>query len=172
MMIHSVYGGVDGGVIHLAYLTRKVDCCLMERKKQNAGGECQDHGAQNVTKSKSVFFDDSVNVAVECGVDGGVDGGVIHLTHLTLKVDCCLMGGEQNACGECQDHGVPNMTKSRRLLYDSAKLNDGKEVDETMLLNVVEVSVDVGDNHLTYLTQFESNDGVEGCENFTHIAKN
>eukprot|EP00957_Ditylum_brightwellii_P126917 9675414-Ditylum_brightwellii.AAC.1 len=40
-----------------------------------------------------------------------------------------------------------------------------------MLLNDVDDSVD-GDNHLTHLTQFESNDCVGGCENFTHIVKN
>eukprot|EP00957_Ditylum_brightwellii_P057769 4380628-Ditylum_brightwellii.AAC.1 len=79
---------------------------------------------------------------------------------------------KQNAGGECQDHRVPNMMKIKSLLSDSAKSNDGKEVDETMLLHDVDDSVDGGDNHLTHLTHFESNDGVDGCEKFTHIAKN
>eukprot|EP00957_Ditylum_brightwellii_P202235 15329223-Ditylum_brightwellii.AAC.1 len=74
--------------------------------------------------------DDSVDVSVEDGADDDVDGGIIYLTHFTQKVDCCLMGiKEHNVCGECQDHGVPNVTKSRNWLSDSAKLNDGKEVD-------------------------------------------
>ena len=56
----------------------------------------------------------------------GVDGGESHLTHHTQEVDCCLMvRKKQNTSGECQDHDVPNVTKSRSLLYDSAKLNDG-----------------------------------------------
>eukprot|EP00957_Ditylum_brightwellii_P088198 6718230-Ditylum_brightwellii.AAC.1 len=106
--------------------------------------------------------DDSVNVAVEDSVDsdgdGGVDGGESHLTQLTQEVDYCLTERKkQNASDECQDHEVPNVTKSRSVLYDSAKLNDGKEVDETMLLTDVDNSVDGGDNHLTHLTQFESN---------------
>eukprot|EP00957_Ditylum_brightwellii_P126061 9610312-Ditylum_brightwellii.AAC.1 len=59
----------------------------------------------------------------------GVDGGESHLTHHTQEVDCCLMvRKKQNTSGECQDRDVPNVTKSRNLLYDSAKLNDGKEV--------------------------------------------
>eukprot|EP00957_Ditylum_brightwellii_P097219 7404566-Ditylum_brightwellii.AAC.1 len=41
-----------------------------------------------------------------------------------------------------------------------------------MFLNDVDNSVDGGKNHLTHLTQFESNDGVDGCENYTLIAKN
>eukprot|EP00957_Ditylum_brightwellii_P063643 4830718-Ditylum_brightwellii.AAC.2 len=102
-----------------------------------------------------------------------VDDIVTYLTHLIQKVDCCLMGRkQQNACGECQDHAVPNVTKSRHLLYDSAKLNDGKEVDKTILLNDVDRCVDCCVTHLTYLIQFESNYGVDGCENSTHIAKN
>eukprot|EP00957_Ditylum_brightwellii_P055132 4178822-Ditylum_brightwellii.AAC.1 len=36
---------------------------------------------------------------------------------------------KQNVSGECQDHEVPNATKSRSMLYDSAKSDDGKEVD-------------------------------------------
>eukprot|EP00957_Ditylum_brightwellii_P147658 11244496-Ditylum_brightwellii.AAC.1 len=102
------------------------------------------------------------------GINGGVDGGKNHLTHLTQEVDCCLMEKKkQNPINECQDHEVPNVTKSRSVLYGSVKSNDGKEVDETMLLCDVDGSVDGGDNHLTHLTQFESNDGVDGCENFT-----
>eukprot|EP00957_Ditylum_brightwellii_P048046 3648736-Ditylum_brightwellii.AAC.1 len=67
-----------------------------------------------------------------------------------------------NSSGEWQDHEVLNATKSKNVLYDSTKSNDGKEVDETMLLNDVNGSVDGGDNYLTHLTQFESNNGVGG----------
>eukprot|EP00957_Ditylum_brightwellii_P098750 7522656-Ditylum_brightwellii.AAC.1 len=35
MMFHGVNGGVDGDEGHLTHLTQEVDCCLMERKKQN-----------------------------------------------------------------------------------------------------------------------------------------
>eukprot|EP00957_Ditylum_brightwellii_P053851 4079947-Ditylum_brightwellii.AAC.1 len=64
------------------------------------------------------------------GVNGGVDGGVTHLTHLTQKVDCYLVQRmKQSTCGEYQDHGVLNVTKSRSLLSDSIKSNNGKEVD-------------------------------------------
>eukprot|EP00957_Ditylum_brightwellii_P207450 15353053-Ditylum_brightwellii.AAC.1 len=49
----------------------------------------------------------------------GVDDGVNDVRRM-----------KQNACCECQDHGVPNVTKSRHLLSDSAKLNDGKEVGD------------------------------------------
>eukprot|EP00957_Ditylum_brightwellii_P123802 9437414-Ditylum_brightwellii.AAC.1 len=105
----------------------------MERKKQNSSGECQDHEVPNVTKSKSVLrVDDSVDVAVEVGGDGGVDGGESHLKHLTQEVDCCLMERKkQNSSGKCQDREVLSAIKSRSVLYDSAKSNDGKEVDET-----------------------------------------
>eukprot|EP00957_Ditylum_brightwellii_P188396 14342241-Ditylum_brightwellii.AAC.1 len=41
-----------------------------------------------------------------------------------------------------------------------------------MLLNDADDSVDCSYNHLTHLTQFESNDGVGGCEHFKHIVKN
>eukprot|EP00957_Ditylum_brightwellii_P156979 11947318-Ditylum_brightwellii.AAC.1 len=68
---------------------------------------------------------------------------------------------KQNSSGECQDHEGLNETKSRSVLYDSAKLNDGKEVDDAMLLNDVDNSVDGSDNHLTHLTPFESNDSVD-----------
>eukprot|EP00957_Ditylum_brightwellii_P063467 4817807-Ditylum_brightwellii.AAC.1 len=64
------------------------------------------------------------------GIDEGVDGGVTHLTHPTQKVDCCLLRQiKKNGYGECQDHGVLNVTKSRSLLSDSAKSNNGKEFD-------------------------------------------
>eukprot|EP00957_Ditylum_brightwellii_P142897 10887967-Ditylum_brightwellii.AAC.1 len=64
------------------------------------------------------------------GVDGGVDGGETHLTNLTQKVDCNLVWKmKQNAGGEYQDHRVPNVMKSRSLLSESAKSNDGKEAD-------------------------------------------
>eukprot|EP00957_Ditylum_brightwellii_P081387 6190841-Ditylum_brightwellii.AAC.1 len=65
------------------------------------------------------------------GIDDGVDGGEIHLTHFTRKIDCCLVQKmKQNARGECQDHGVLSVNKNRILLSESAKLNDGKEVDD------------------------------------------
>eukprot|EP00957_Ditylum_brightwellii_P133053 10145515-Ditylum_brightwellii.AAC.1 len=116
--------------------------------------------------------DDSADVAVEDGVDGCVNGDESHLTCLTQEVDCYLMGRKKlNLSSECQDHKVLNATKSRSMLYDSAKSNDGKEIGETMLSNDVDDSVDGGDNHLTHFASFESNDGVGGCENFTHIVK-
>eukprot|EP00957_Ditylum_brightwellii_P169586 12907886-Ditylum_brightwellii.AAC.1 len=62
--------------------------------------------------------------------------------------------------------------KQRSVLYDSVISNEGKEVDETILLYDADDSVDSGDNHLTHFTQFEINDGVGGCKNFTHIVKN
>eukprot|EP00957_Ditylum_brightwellii_P123573 9421434-Ditylum_brightwellii.AAC.1 len=34
-----------------------------------------------------------------------------------------------NSSSECQDHEVPNATKNRSVLYNSAKLKDRKEVD-------------------------------------------
>eukprot|EP00957_Ditylum_brightwellii_P173870 13236951-Ditylum_brightwellii.AAC.1 len=83
-------------------------------------------------------------------VDGSVDGGESHLTNLTPEVDC---GVKQNVCG-------PNVMKSRSVLHDSATSNEGKEVDETMLLYDIDGSVDGGESHLTHLTQFESNDGA------------
>eukprot|EP00957_Ditylum_brightwellii_P183665 13989763-Ditylum_brightwellii.AAC.1 len=97
MMLHVV----DGGENHLIHLTQEVDCCLMERKKQKAYGECPDHQVLNVMKHRSVMydsatlndgkevdvaFDDCVNdhfngcvgscvdVTVEDGVGGDVDG--------------------------------------------------------------------------------------------------
>eukprot|EP00957_Ditylum_brightwellii_P002564 196782-Ditylum_brightwellii.AAC.1 len=107
------------------------------------------------------------------GVNGVVDGGERHVTHLTQEVDCCLTTRKkQHTSGECQDHEVPNVMKSRSVLYVSAKLNDRKEDNETMLLNDIDNSVDGGDNHLTHLSTFGSNDGVDGYETFTHIAKN
>eukprot|EP00957_Ditylum_brightwellii_P085530 6505629-Ditylum_brightwellii.AAC.2 len=109
--------------------------------------------------------DGSVNVAKEDGVDGCVDGGESHLIHLTKEVDCCVKERKkQNVCGR-------NATKGRSVLYDSAKSNDRKEVYETMLLNYVDDNVDGGNNCLTHLKQFESNDGAGGCENFTHIVR-
>eukprot|EP00957_Ditylum_brightwellii_P074970 5697200-Ditylum_brightwellii.AAC.1 len=105
--------------------------------------------------------DVSVDIAKKDGDDGGVDGGESHLTHLTQEVDCCLMQRKKlNSSGACQDHEVPNAMKSRSVLYDSAKSNDRKEFDETMLLNDVDDVDDCGDNHLTHLTHFESNDGA------------
>eukprot|EP00957_Ditylum_brightwellii_P105880 8074783-Ditylum_brightwellii.AAC.1 len=37
---------------------------------------------------------------------------------------------KQNVCGGCQDHEVLNAMKSRSMFYDSAKSNDGKEVND------------------------------------------
>eukprot|EP00957_Ditylum_brightwellii_P022769 1717580-Ditylum_brightwellii.AAC.1 len=41
-----------------------------------------------------------------------------------------------------------------------------------MLLYDADGGVDGDDNRLMHLTQFESNDGVDGCEKFKHIVKN
>eukprot|EP00957_Ditylum_brightwellii_P161871 12324450-Ditylum_brightwellii.AAC.1 len=79
---------------------------------------------------------------------------------------------KKNSSGECQDNEILNATKRRSVLYDSAKSNDGKEVDGTMLLNDVDNSVDDGNNHLTHLAQVENNDGVDGCKKFKHIVEN
>eukprot|EP00957_Ditylum_brightwellii_P103046 7853253-Ditylum_brightwellii.AAC.1 len=105
----------------------------MGRKKQNECGECQDHGVLNVMKSRSLLYDSvksndgkevddivdrcinsCVYDIVDVAVEDGVDGGETHLTHLTEKVDCSLMGKKkQNECSECQDHEGLNVTKSR-----------------------------------------------------------
>eukprot|EP00957_Ditylum_brightwellii_P194088 14780971-Ditylum_brightwellii.AAC.1 len=82
-MFHGVDGGVDGGEIHFTHLTQEVDCCLMERKKQNVSGECQDHEVLNATKSRSVLYDSAklndgkeVIVGVDDCVDNCFDGRV------------------------------------------------------------------------------------------------
>eukprot|EP00957_Ditylum_brightwellii_P131284 10013009-Ditylum_brightwellii.AAC.1 len=78
---------------------------------------------------------------------------------------------KQNASGECQDHEVQNVTKSRSLLYDSAKLDDGKEVNvgvdeyidnccdghvddgvDVAVEDGVDEVVNGGESHLTHLT--------------------
>eukprot|EP00957_Ditylum_brightwellii_P088575 6746642-Ditylum_brightwellii.AAC.1 len=63
-------------------------------------------------------------------------------------------------------------SKDRQCLKCQQVSSEGKEVDKTLLLNDTDDSVDCGDNHFTYLTQFESNDGVGDCENFKHTVKN
>eukprot|EP00957_Ditylum_brightwellii_P011149 844396-Ditylum_brightwellii.AAC.2 len=86
MMLHGVDSGVNGGETHLTHLTQKVDCHLVQRMKQNAGGKCQGHGVLNVTKSRSLLcVNDSVDVVVEDGVDDDASGGETHLTYLTQK---------------------------------------------------------------------------------------
>eukprot|EP00957_Ditylum_brightwellii_P143762 10953607-Ditylum_brightwellii.AAC.1 len=114
---------VDDGVTHLTHLTQKGTGCLIKRKKQNAYVECQDHGLPNVTKSRSWLYDSTntndgkavdVDGNIEDGADGGVNDGVNHLTHLPQKVDCCLLKRKkETAYGECEDHGLPNVTESR-----------------------------------------------------------
>eukprot|EP00957_Ditylum_brightwellii_P084658 6437599-Ditylum_brightwellii.AAC.1 len=130
MMLHGVDDGADGGVSHLIHLTQKFDCCLMQRMKHNACGECQYHGVPNVKKSRSFLSKSAksnngkeVDVSVADCVDSHVNdsvnvdvknGGETHLTCFTQEVDYCLMERKkQNVCGECQDHEVLNVTKSR-----------------------------------------------------------
>eukprot|EP00957_Ditylum_brightwellii_P116761 8906319-Ditylum_brightwellii.AAC.1 len=79
LMFHGVDGGVNCGESHLTHLTQEVDCCLMERKKQNVAksndgkevnvgvGDCVNNHFNGRVDS---HVNDSVNAAVEDGVDG------------------------------------------------------------------------------------------------------
>eukprot|EP00957_Ditylum_brightwellii_P071019 5396819-Ditylum_brightwellii.AAC.1 len=61
MLFHGVGNSIVGGDKHLIHLSQGVDCCLMERHKQN----------MHVDGDK------------EDGVDNSDDGGDKHLTHLS-----------------------------------------------------------------------------------------
>eukprot|EP00957_Ditylum_brightwellii_P055964 4241047-Ditylum_brightwellii.AAC.1 len=136
-----LFHGVDGDESHLTHLTHEVDCCLMERKKQNACCECQDHAVPNVMKSRNDIYD-------------GVYGGESHLTHLTQEVDYCVMERKkQTAC-------VPNTSDRKEVdvgVDDHVdRLVDGC-VDDSVAV-AVEDGVygcvnDGGESHLTDPTQ-------------------
>eukprot|EP00957_Ditylum_brightwellii_P013613 1027127-Ditylum_brightwellii.AAC.1 len=73
MLFHGVDDSGEGGDKHLTHLSQVVDCCLIERSKQNTCvASYKDNG-------------------VEDSVDNSDDNGVKHLTHLLQGVDCCLM---------------------------------------------------------------------------------
>eukprot|EP00957_Ditylum_brightwellii_P167448 12747449-Ditylum_brightwellii.AAC.1 len=75
---NSVGDSDDSADKHLIHLSQAVDCCLMERGKQNV---C-------VVGDK----DDDVDVDVDNSVDNSVDDSDYsvdkHLTHLSQAVDC------------------------------------------------------------------------------------
>eukprot|EP00957_Ditylum_brightwellii_P076884 5843844-Ditylum_brightwellii.AAC.1 len=94
-----------------------IDCCLMERSKQN---KCVDGDKDNVVDNSVGDSDDGgdthlthLSQGIDCclmerskqngcvddnnedGVDSSVDGGDKHLTHLSQGVDCCLTEGSK-----------------------------------------------------------------------------
>eukprot|EP00957_Ditylum_brightwellii_P179785 13695272-Ditylum_brightwellii.AAC.1 len=111
MMFHGVNGGANGGESHLTYLTQ-------ESAKSNDGKEVD----VAVDDCGDYCFNGRVDDSVDVAVEDGVNSSESHLTHLTLKVDCCLMERKKHTVyGECQYHEVLNVTKSKSWLYDSAK---------------------------------------------------
>eukprot|EP00957_Ditylum_brightwellii_P029807 2254714-Ditylum_brightwellii.AAC.1 len=79
---------------------------------------------------------------------------------------------KQNAYGKCQDHGLPNVIKSRSWLYDSAKSNDGKEVDYIGVNDHVNNYFDgFVDGNVDESVDVDVEDGVDGGVNggVTHL---
>eukprot|EP00957_Ditylum_brightwellii_P157930 12021353-Ditylum_brightwellii.AAC.1 len=141
LFFNGVDDGADGADKHLTHLSQGVDCCLMERSKQNKHvignkGNDVDNGYDN-------GYDNSDNDSVDNGDDGvdyGDDGADKHLAHLSQAANCCLTErsnqNEHVVCNKDDDvgNGVDN--------------GEDDNVD-----NGVDNGVDGADKHLTHLSQ-------------------
>eukprot|EP00957_Ditylum_brightwellii_P138800 10580360-Ditylum_brightwellii.AAC.1 len=137
VLLHGVDDSDDSANKHLTHLSLAVDCCLMERSKQNT------YAVGNNNNGVGNSVDDSdgerskliecVNGNKDYGVDNGVDNSVDdadkHLTHLSQANDCHL--AERSKQIECV-----NDNKNNDVHYSVDDSNDGADKHITHLAQV------------------------------------
>eukprot|EP00957_Ditylum_brightwellii_P164011 12487688-Ditylum_brightwellii.AAC.1 len=139
---NSVDNSDDGADKHLAHLSQAVDCCLMQRSKQNK------HAVGNKDVGVDNGVDDSVDNNVDNNIDNRDDGANKHIAHLSQAVDCCLMQrSKQNKC----------VVGNKDIAVDDSVDNSVDIGVDDSVNNGVDDSVDNSDNgvnkHLLHLSQ-------------------